>query len=79
MAERLAAAGAVLKLPPQGMAQALEEGLAPLIGRGLVTADLQPVAAERALLAFYAASVPAGSPRGSPGGAISSKKSCRNL
>ena len=60
MAERLAAAGAVLKLPPQGMAQALEEGLAPLIGRGLVTAELQPVAAERALLAFYAASVPAG-------------------
>ncbi len=60
MAERLASAGAVLKLPPQGMAQALEEGLAPLLARGLVTEGLQPVAAERALLAFYAASVPAG-------------------
>jgi glycerol-3-phosphate O-acyltransferase len=55
---RLQAAGAVLKLPPQGLAVALEEGLAPLVGRGLVTAGLQPVATERALLAFYAASVP---------------------
>jgi glycerol-3-phosphate O-acyltransferase len=56
---RLEAAGAVLKLPPQGMERVLEEGLAPLIARGLVTPQLQPVAAEKALLAFYAASVPA--------------------
>jgi glycerol-3-phosphate O-acyltransferase len=56
---RLEAAGAVLKLPPQGMDRVLEEGLAPLIARGLVTPQLQPVAAEKALLAFYAASVPA--------------------
>ena len=54
----LTAAGAVLKLPPQGLGAALDEGLAPLIRRGLVSEGLQPVAAERALLAFYAASVP---------------------
>ncbi len=57
---RLEAAGAVLKLPPQGMERTLEEGLAPLVARGLVTRELQPVAAEKALLAFYAASVPKG-------------------
>lgn len=55
---RLQAAGAVLKLPPQGMSATLEEGLAPLIRRGLVSEALQPVAAERDVLAFYAASVP---------------------
>jgi glycerol-3-phosphate O-acyltransferase len=55
---RLQAAGAVLKLPPQGLARAVEEGLVPLIRRGLVTDDLKPVPSERALLAFYAASVP---------------------
>jgi glycerol-3-phosphate O-acyltransferase len=55
---RLTAAGAVLKLPPQGLAVTVEEGLTPLIRRGLVTEGLQPVAQERALLAFYAASVP---------------------
>lgn len=54
---RLTEAGAVLKLPPQGVQAVLAEGLAPLIRRGLVSADLQPVAAERALLAFYAAPV----------------------
>ncbi len=55
---RLAAAGAVLKLPPQGLGAALEEGLTPLIRRGLVTEALQPVATEGKLLRFYAASVP---------------------
>jgi glycerol-3-phosphate O-acyltransferase len=39
--------------------QALDEGLAPLMARGLVTADLQPVPEQAALLAFYAAAVPA--------------------
>ncbi|MGL4237993.1 1-acyl-sn-glycerol-3-phosphate acyltransferase [Tabrizicola sp.] len=55
---RLKAKGAVLKLPPQGVAVILAEGLEPLVRRGVVTADLQPVASERELLAFYAASVP---------------------
>lgn len=54
---RLEAAGAVLKLPPLGVSGVMAEGLDPLIARGLVGADLQPVAAERALLDFYAASV----------------------
>jgi glycerol-3-phosphate O-acyltransferase len=58
LVERLKGAGAVLKLPPQGIAAALDEGLVPLVSRGLVTEALQPVATERALLAFYAASVP---------------------
>jgi glycerol-3-phosphate O-acyltransferase len=48
----------VLKLPPQGLEVTVEEGLTPLIRRGLVTERLQPVAQERALLAFYAAAVP---------------------
>ena len=55
---QLQAAGAVLKLPPMGGASVLDEGLEPLIRRGLVSADLKPVPAERALLDFYAASVP---------------------
>ncbi len=58
MIARLRAVGAVLKLPPSGGASILEEGLEPLIRRGLVTIDLKPVAAERDLLEFYAASVP---------------------
>ena len=48
----------MLKLPPQGLDMALEEGLAPLIARGLVTEALQPVASERPLLQFYAAAIP---------------------
>ena len=60
---RLAAAGAVLKLPPQGLDVVLDEGLTPLIARGLVAEDvgtrgLHPVLAERRLLAFYAAAIP---------------------
>lgn len=55
---RLAEAGAVLKLPPEGAASILDEGLEPLIRRGLVSEELQPVAKHRALLDFYAASVP---------------------
>jgi glycerol-3-phosphate O-acyltransferase len=58
LVERLRVAGAVLKLPPQGVGAALDEGLAPLIERGIVSAEFQPVVSERALLAFYAASVP---------------------
>jgi hypothetical protein len=58
MIARLTAAGAVLKLPPVGGASVLDEGLEPLIRRGLVSGDLKPVPSERALLEFYAASVP---------------------
>lgn len=55
---RLRAAGALLKLPPEGAASVLDEGLEPLIRRGLVGKDLQPVPSQRALLDFYAAAVP---------------------
>jgi glycerol-3-phosphate O-acyltransferase len=58
LVDRLRDAGAVLKLPPQGVEAALAEGLAPLIARGIVTEALQPVALEAGLLRFYAASVP---------------------
>ena len=49
----LVAAGAVLKLPPQGMAALIREGLEPLVRRGIVGADLVPLAGP--LLEFYAA------------------------
>jgi glycerol-3-phosphate O-acyltransferase len=55
---RLQAEGAVLRLPPQGLSAVLEEGLTPLIRRGVVTEALQPVPRHRALLDFYAAAVP---------------------
>ncbi len=55
---RLTAAGAVLKLPPQGGEAILAEGLSPLIARGLVSEALQPVPGQQAMLSFYAASVP---------------------
>lgn len=54
--ERLKAAGAALKLPTT-IESVLQEGLDPLIKRGLVSKDLKPVANEVDLLAFYAASV----------------------
>jgi glycerol-3-phosphate O-acyltransferase len=54
---RLNAAGAILYLPNQSIEAVLDEGLQPLIRRGLVTDTLQPVASEAAVLAFYAASV----------------------
>ncbi|HMS96387.1 MAG TPA: hypothetical protein PKA03_14425 [Tabrizicola sp.] len=46
----------MLKLPADPEAL-LEEGLQPLIKRGLVDINLQPVASEAELLAFYAAPV----------------------
>ncbi|NEY90930.1 1-acyl-sn-glycerol-3-phosphate acyltransferase [Tabrizicola oligotrophica] len=57
LAAALDGAGAVLKLPPQGLAQALDEGLAPLLGRGLVGEDLRPSAGSAPVLAFYAAPI----------------------
>ena len=53
----LAAVGAVLKLPPQGMQATLAEGLTPLIARGLVAADLRPMPGAQRLLDFYSAAV----------------------
>lgn len=64
--DRLSEAGAVLKLPPQGLAVTIEEGLTPLVRRGLVTEELRPVASELPLLEFYAASVPDGNAAATP-------------
>jgi glycerol-3-phosphate O-acyltransferase len=57
MIDRLNTAGAVVKLPPQGMGETVSEGLGPLISRGIVREDLQPVPEKAAFLAFYAAPV----------------------
>lgn len=54
---RLSARGAVLKLAPQGLAATLSEGLAPLIARGVLTAELQVTPGSQAVVDFYAASV----------------------
>ena len=54
---QLQARGAVLKLPPQGLAQTLDEGLRQLVGRGLVGTDLRPRSDAAPVLAFYAAPV----------------------
>ena len=42
---------------PQGVEQALDEGLTPLLRRGIVAADLRASAESAAVLAFYAAPV----------------------
>jgi glycerol-3-phosphate O-acyltransferase len=57
ISDRLVAAGAVLKLPPQGVEAALDEGLIPLTRRGLVGDDLRLTPGSQAVVAFYAASV----------------------
>jgi glycerol-3-phosphate O-acyltransferase len=57
LAAALEAAGAVLRLPPQGFEAALAEGLVPLQKRGLVGDDLLPTAGSAPVLAFYAAPV----------------------
>ena len=54
---RLTAVGAVLKLPPQGMAATLDEGLTPLLARGVVAADLAIMPGQAAVLAYYAAAI----------------------
>ncbi|MFZ1467736.1 MAG: 1-acyl-sn-glycerol-3-phosphate acyltransferase [Paracoccaceae bacterium] len=58
MVARLEAAGAVLRLAPQGLEQTLDEGLAPLVARGVLRPDLTPEPSQAALLAFYAAEIP---------------------
>jgi glycerol-3-phosphate O-acyltransferase len=57
LASVLREAGAVLKLPPAGLAPALAEGLAPLVARGIVQADGMILPAGLPLLRFYAAPV----------------------
>lgn len=57
LADQLAAAGAELKLAPQGMAATVAEGLSLLKARGILGADGQPVGSRRTVLLYYAASV----------------------
>lgn len=60
LAARLAAAGAALKLPPEGAAAAVAEALPGLIARGIVAEGPEGLAAApqgAALLAFHAAPV----------------------
>ncbi len=57
MIERLVAADAVVKLPPQGLAFTVSEGLNALVARGIVGDDLRVVPDKAAYLAFYAAPV----------------------
>ena len=53
----LQAVGAVMKLAPDGIDATVEEGLAPLLARGLIGADLRPMPGAEAVLAFYSASI----------------------
>ena len=55
--QELAAAGAVLKLAPQGQDATLREGLAPLLARGILDDDLRASPEGAAILRFYAAPV----------------------
>jgi glycerol-3-phosphate O-acyltransferase len=58
LTDDLRAVDAVLRLPPQGLAQTVAEGLAPLVARGLVTEQPDGLhIAQPDLIAFYAASV----------------------
>ncbi len=57
LADQLLAAGAVLKLAPQGMAATVREAGEQLMRRGLIGADFVPLAGVDAVLAFYAAAL----------------------
>ncbi|MFT4151368.1 MAG: glycerol-3-phosphate acyltransferase, partial [Paracoccaceae bacterium] len=57
LADRLEGAGAILKLSPAGIGPTLDEGLAPLVARGIVGADLRPTQGSADLIGFYAAPV----------------------
>ncbi len=57
LAAELVAVGAVLKLPPQGMAATLGEGLAALVGRGLVAVDLRVLPQGQRICDYYASAV----------------------
>ena len=53
----LQAAGAVTKLAPDGLSATIDEGLGPLLARGLIDANLRPLPGAEAILAFYSASI----------------------
>ena len=53
----LQAAGAVMKLAPQGLEATVREGLGSLTRRGLIGADLKPTAGSQGVLDFYAAGI----------------------
>ena len=53
----LQAAGAVLKLAPQGLDASVREGLGSLTRRGLIGADLEPGVGAQPVLDFYAAGI----------------------
>ena len=57
LAAELRARGAVLKLPPAGLAQTVTEGLAPLVARGILGPEGLVLPSAAALLQFYAAPV----------------------
>lgn len=57
LAGQLQAQDAVLRLPPQGFAATVTEGLVPFQKRGLVGEDLRPTPGSAPVLAFYAAPV----------------------
>jgi len=57
LAMQLQAAGAVLKLPPSGIAQTVSEGLAPLVARGILGPEGAVLPSGLPLLQFYAAPV----------------------
>ena len=54
---RLQAVGAVTKLAPDGLGATIDEGLGPLMARGLIDANLRPMPEAEAILAFYSASI----------------------
>jgi glycerol-3-phosphate O-acyltransferase len=66
MIDRLVAVGAVVKLPPQGVAVTVAEGLSPLVTRGIVDDALAAVPDKAAFLAFYAAPVQQALENGDP-------------
>jgi glycerol-3-phosphate O-acyltransferase len=54
---QLALAGAVLRVSPLGVDATIKEGLAPLVARGILGADLVPTTRGAPIVKFYAAAV----------------------
>ncbi|MFZ1726217.1 MAG: hypothetical protein WAU13_06110, partial [Albidovulum sp.] len=84
LSDRLTAAGAHLNLPKGSVRQAVETGLATLVGRGVVRRDGNDVSCEpeqTAMLTFYAASVGQllDAPAASPGERVITKSPDRRV